>query len=327
MGNQNAANRVGAGQIEEVGSSTASTLLPAGHNLLAAFQFLPAHYSWPKGLRVDKLHILLAENVAVAVINGAQLEPYIPLNHLAQFLNEHVQGAVRQLTFSDSGEGLEDGVLRLLNKVTVPGRLHTEALIFDDFFHLPWAGIERIFDGWALRAITIGFNRLQLPSGVDADELFKLPTVRECSRLSINSTLPQLPGPPPLFKNAALMEWLEQSDVRHLVLSSDCLSSGPLSFLDALKEVGLPPGSSPRLLAIVMPLLLQNFQPATQVHPYVVEIRCPSINGVTGLGVREEKLFNRLGEKMLIKVVVDPAAIKTAEQPFEELRVTRVHLS
>jgi hypothetical protein len=77
-------------------SDQSRNLLSRGPISLAK-QFLPAHHSlpnWPKGLRIDKLHVLLEHNIAVAEINSARLGPPIPLDQLARFLNEHVQGAV-----------------------------------------------------------------------------------------------------------------------------------------------------------------------------------------------------------------------------------------
>ncbi len=115
---------------------------------------MPAHYSvskWPKGLRIDQLHVYLGDDLAVAVINGATLKPYIPLDQLARCLDDHVQGAVDVLTFR-GGDGLEDGVPRLLDEMTVPGRLHMDFLNFTDFFPLPLVSIERILDGRTLRA-------------------------------------------------------------------------------------------------------------------------------------------------------------------------------
>ncbi len=62
------------------------------------------------------------------------------------------------------------------------------------------------------------------------------------------------------------------------------------------------------------------------MHSYGVKIRCPSIDVVTrGVGVRDEELFNRLGERMTIKVDANPTATERVGHPFEALYVTRVH--
>ncbi len=61
--------------------------------------------------------------------------------------------------------------------------------------------------------------------------------------------VPQASGLPPLFNNAALLEWIKQSDDRFLEIASDYLSSALLSFLDALKEVGLHSGVAANPLA------------------------------------------------------------------------------
>jgi hypothetical protein len=203
---------------------------------------MPARYhvsNWPVRLRINHLYVHLSEGYAAAMKNdGTMLKRNIPLDQLAQFLNYHVEHMM-ELFLVGRPQAM---LLRLLDEVTVPGRLHVNALNFTDFFHLPWAGIKRILDGRTLRANKIDFYRLQLPSGVDANKLLQLPAVRECTRLEFflyTRYVRQLPGLPPLFKNAALVEWVKRSDDRSLEIARDYLSSGLLSFLDALKKVRL----------------------------------------------------------------------------------------
>ncbi len=60
------------------------------------------------------------------------------------------------------------------------------------------------------------------------------------------------------------------------------------------------------------------------MHSYELMIRCPHINGVAGLGVRDEVLSNRLGETMLIGVGEEPAAIGIMGHRFETVVVRRL---
>ncbi len=70
--------------------------------------------------------------------------------------------------------------------------------------------------------------------------------------------------------------------------------------------------------------LLQDFRQATQVHSYTVAIHCPNIDVITGLGVRNEELSNRLGEKMRITVGEDRAATGLMGHQFETVFVGRL---
>ncbi len=76
----------------------------------------------------------------------------------------------------------------------------------------------------------------------------------------------------------------------------------------------------PYRLSSVTPF--QDFRQATQVHSYRVKIDCPQ--RIARLGVRNEELCNRLGEKMRIDVGKDPTAINTAGQLLDEVRVVRL---
>jgi hypothetical protein len=129
----------------------------------------------------------------------------------------------------------------VLDEMMVPERLHVDFLVFlDGFYPLSWASIERILNGRTLRAIGINFERLLLLSVVDPNKLLEMPTVRECTHLIFQlyeECQSQPPGPLPLFDNASLMEWMKRSAGRALDLTSDHLSSGLHSFLDALIKV------------------------------------------------------------------------------------------
>jgi hypothetical protein len=59
------------------------------------------------------------------------------------------------------------------------------------------------------------------------------------------------------------------------------------------------------------------------VHSYVVEIHCPRMDVVVGLGVQGEKLSNRLGEKMMIGVGEDLRATAVMGHQFDTVFVDR----
>ncbi len=69
---------------------------------------------------------------------------------------------------------------------------------------------------------------------------------------------------------------------------------------------------------------LQDFLEATRGHCYDVAIHCPHMNVVAGLGVQNEELTNRLGEKMRIGVGEDRAATEIMGHPFETVFVRRL---
>jgi hypothetical protein len=196
-------------------------------------------------LRRDTLDIrsvVLDVDRATAVLttrDGEVLEPAIAAVQFNPFFFDESMSTFEELTLI-GGHQPEEVVLYLLHTAPVDYLYHVDVLNFSNFFHLPWAGIERILDGQTLRASKIRFIRLQLPSDVDANELLEMPTVRECTHLIFQlyeECQSQPPGPLPLFDNASLMEWMKRSAGRALDLTSDHLSSGLHSFLDALIKV------------------------------------------------------------------------------------------
>ncbi len=60
------------------------------------------------------------------------------------------------------------------------------------------------------------------------------------------------------------------------------------------------------------------------MHSFEVTIHCLHIGVFIRLGVRDEELSNRLGEKMVVDVGEDPTAVATTGYRFETVVVRRL---
>src|SRR4051812_43820848 len=107
--------------------------------------------------------------------DGCELSSTVPNSRLLSFLNDHVAGSV--VRFSFVGE-TEDVLLQLRDGVSSE-RFHRSNVTFVDFFHqLPWASIQRVFDGQMMHVRGFTFYHLQLPTDADPNAFLRLPAIR-----------------------------------------------------------------------------------------------------------------------------------------------------
>jgi hypothetical protein len=215
---------------------------------------MPAHYrtsNWPRGIRLLSLEVVFAQKSGFAKalkMDGTELRPRVPVNQLARFLNDHVEGTVLQIKFClDPDSEMESELPKILSQVD-RARLRSFRIQMTGFFrHLQWTPtVKQLFDGRVMRARSFEFVYFHLPASATANAFLKLPAIRDCETLTFylhddrapddySSSLDDI-----RFSAGSLVSWLKAKDDGgcSLKLPSGYLAGGIKGFLDALKQVG-----------------------------------------------------------------------------------------
>jgi hypothetical protein len=213
---------------------------------------IPRRYhrsNWPTKLRLQ--YILADARHGFSLVtrtDGSSVEPLVPFDQLAHFLNSHVDGAVETLGLSNDLDPKWEEILpQLLNDVR-PEHFLFESISLKGFFrHLSWPAVKRIFGSeQMMRVKDFRFDCLQLPRGVGPRAfLMELGAVRECEQLIVYPVESgRAVANMPRFSNADLLEWLRLKEGKVLQneievkLFDENLAEGVQSLVHALMKVG-----------------------------------------------------------------------------------------
>src|SRR5687768_1349241 len=90
--------------------------------------------NWPRALSVEMILTHVKRGYAeVELLDGSDLSPVVPINQLAQFINNHVEGSVRRIR-------LQEELLPMLHANVRPQRFNFHVMSLDFCFRqLPWS--------------------------------------------------------------------------------------------------------------------------------------------------------------------------------------------
>jgi len=172
------------------------------------------------------------------------LSPRVPFDQLSQFLNNHVSGSVKNVTFTWTHLQFELQLLKSINGVREERFRDCHEIAFSGFFRfLPWVLTRQLFDT-VLHSRMFNFYNPLLPVGVDPDAFLQLRAIRECTILQIFPLNDDGAGADrlrPKFSSKALLEWLKEEEIRDesaVRLPEECLADGLEGFMASVWEVG-----------------------------------------------------------------------------------------